>query len=118
MEEAKTDLGAVRIHNNVIAAITSLAVSEVDGVVGIHKGFKDNIYNIFGRKDSAAIKIDMDKNNEINLDVAITVKYGVNIPEIARKVQESIHAAIEKSTDLSLKEINVNIQEIEKEAEK
>ena len=32
MEETKTDLGAVRIHNNVISAITSIAVSEVDGV--------------------------------------------------------------------------------------
>ncbi|MBM3251302.1 MAG: Asp23/Gls24 family envelope stress response protein [Candidatus Omnitrophica bacterium] len=115
MEEAKTDLGTVRIHNNVIAAITSIAVSEVDGVAGIHKGFKDSIYNMFGKKDSGSIKIEIDKNNEINLDVSITVKYGVNIPEIARKVQESIRQSIEKSTDLSLKEINVNVQEIERE---
>jgi len=118
MEEAKTDLGAVRIHNNVIAAITSIAVCEVDGVIGIYKGLKDNIYNIFGKKDPAAIKIEMDKNSDINLDVSITVKYGVNIPEVARKVQESIREAIEKSTDLSLKEINVNVQEIEREEEK
>jgi uncharacterized alkaline shock family protein YloU len=73
---------------------------------------------MFGKKDSGSIKIEIDKNNEINLDVSITVKYGVNIPEIARKVQESIRAAIEKSTDLSLKEINVNVQEIEREVTK
>jgi uncharacterized alkaline shock family protein YloU len=115
MEEEKTDLGSIRIHNNVIAAITSLAVSEVDGVVGIYKGIKGSIYNIFGKKESAAIKIETDKNNEINLDVSIIVKYGVNIPEVAHKVQESIRSSIEKMTNLSLKEINVNIQEIQRE---
>ena len=118
MEEEKTDLGNIRIHNKVISAITSMAVSEVEGVVGIYKGIKGNIYDIFGRKELAAIKVEMDSNNEIKLDVSVVVKYGFNIPEIARRVQESIRKALEKMTSLSLKEINVNIQEIEKEEEK
>lgn len=115
MEEEKTDLGNVRIHNNVIAAITSMAVVEIDGVVGVYKGIKGSIYNIFGRKESAAIKIETDKNDEISLDVSIIVKYGASIPEIGRKVQESIRNSLERMTNLSLKEINVNIQEIQRE---
>jgi uncharacterized alkaline shock family protein YloU len=113
MEDTKNDLGTIRIHNHVISALTSIAVQEVEGVVGIYKGIKGSIYNIFGKQGSGAIKVETDKNNEIRLDVAITVKYGVNIPEVARRVQESIQHAIEKSTDLNLKEINVNVHEIQ-----
>ena len=115
MEEERTDLGSVRIHNNVVSSITSIAVAEVDGVVGVYQGIKGNIYNIFGRKESAAIKIESDKNNEISLDLSIIVKFGVNIPEVARRVQESIRSSIEKMTNLTLKEINVNIHEIQRE---
>lgn len=113
MQDSKTDLGTIRIHNHVIAAITSIAVSEVEGVVGIYKGIKGNLFNILGKPNPGAIRVETDKNNEIKLDVAITVKYGVNIPEVARRVQESIQNAIEKSTDLNLREINVNVHEIQ-----
>lgn len=113
MEDTKNDLGTIRIHNHVISALTSIAVSEVEGVVGIYKGIRGSIFNILGKQSSGAIKVETDKNNEIRLDVAITVKYGVNIPEVARRVQESIQNAIEKSTDLNLKEINVNVHEIQ-----
>ena len=114
-EESRTDLGAVRIHKDVIASITSLASLEVEGVKKIGGDFKASIYELLGKKEQRGIGVEIDRNNEVKLNVPLIVKYGYNITEIARSVQESIQQSLEKMTNLTIKEINVNVQRIEKE---
>jgi uncharacterized alkaline shock family protein YloU len=46
--------------------------------------------------------------------VPLIIKYGFNIPEIASKVQENVRNALEKMTNLSIKDIHINIQSIER----
>jgi uncharacterized alkaline shock family protein YloU len=113
-EESRSDLGTVRIHKKVIASIASIASTDIDGVMRVGGDTKTNIYDLFSKNSLAGIKVDIDKNNEIKLSVPLVVKYGYNIPEVADKVQENIHRALEKMTSLSIKEININIQSIEK----
>jgi uncharacterized alkaline shock family protein YloU len=114
-EESRTDLGAVRIHKDVIASIASLASLEVEGVKKIGGDFKASIYELLGKKEQRGIGVEIDRNNEVKLNVPLIVKYGYNITEIARSVQESIQQSLEKMTNLTIKEINVNVQKIEKE---
>ena len=113
-EESRSDLGTVRIHKKVIASIASIAATDIDGVMRVGGDMKTNIHDLFSKNSLAGIKVDIDKNNEIKLSVPLVVKYGYNIPEVADKVQENIHRALEKMTSLSIKEININIQSIEK----
>ena len=113
-EESRGDLGTVKIHKKVIASIASIASTDIDGVMRVGGDMKTNIYDLFSKNSLAGIKVDIDKNNEIKLNVPLVVKYGYNIPEVADKVQENIHRVLEKMTSLSIKEININIQSIEK----
>jgi uncharacterized alkaline shock family protein YloU len=114
-EESRTDLGAVKIHKDVIASIASLASLEVEGVKKIGGDFKASIYELLGRKQQRGIGVEIDRNNEVRLNVPVVVKYGYNVTDIARSVQESIQQSLEKMTNLTIKEINVNVQRIEKE---
>jgi uncharacterized alkaline shock family protein YloU len=113
-EESKTDLGTVRIHNKVIASIAALAAMEVDGVKGVDKGLKLSLFEFFGKKLFGGIRVGIDKNEELKLEIPLVVKYGFNLPEIANKVQENVHQALEKMTNLAIKDININIQGIER----
>lgn len=114
-EESRTDLGAIKIHKDVIASITSLASLEIEGVKKIGGDFKASIYELLGKKEQKGINVEIDRNDEVRLNVPLVVKYGYNVTEVARRVQENIQQSLEKMTDLAIKEININVQRIEKE---
>lgn len=113
-EESRTDLGTIRIHKNVIASIASLAANEIEGVKRVGTDFKSGILGLVGRKSLSAIKVEIDKNEEVKVNIPLVIKYGFNIPDIASRVQENIRNGLEKMTNLSIKEININVQGIER----
>lgn len=113
-EESQTDLGTIRIHKNVIASIASLAAAEIEGVKFVGKGYKNGLLNILKKKYSSFIVVDIDKNEEVKIEIPLVMKYGFNIPDVASKVQENVRAALEKMTNLSIKDINIEVQGIER----
>lgn len=112
-DESHTDLGTVKIHNNVIISIAAAAALEIEGVKRVGGDLKSGLLEIFGKKIPYAIKVGFDKNDEVKLDVPLIIEYGYNIPSIAAKAQESIRNALEKMTNLGIKDININVQGIE-----
>ena len=113
-EESRTDLGTIRIHKNVIASIASLAALEIEGVKRIGANFKSGLLELIGKRVIPAIKVEINKNEEVKVDIPLVIKYGFNIPDIASKVQESVRNSLEKMTNLSIKDININVQGIER----
>lgn len=113
-EESNTDLGKIRIHKNVVALIASLAATEIEGVKRIGGDFKSGILEMIGKKTSIAIRVEFDKNDEVRIEIPLVIRYGFNVPEVAGKVQENVRNALEKMTNLSVKDVNVNVQCIEK----
>jgi len=113
-EESRTDLGTISIHKNVIASVASLAACEIEGVKRIGGDFKTGLLELVGKKAYFAIKVQIDKNEEVNVDIPLVIKYGYNIPEVANKVQENVRRALEKMTDVLIKDIDISVQGIEK----
>jgi len=113
-KDSNTDLGSVRIHKDVIASVASIASLEIDGVKKIGSDLKSSIYELLGKKQHGGIKVEIDSNNEVKLNMPLVVKFGYNVTEVARNVQDNIQQALEKMTSLTIKEININIQKIEK----
>jgi uncharacterized alkaline shock family protein YloU len=113
-EESGTDLGKIKIHKDVIASITSLAACQVDGVKLIGRDFRSRLREFLDRKDHPAVKVEIDKSGEVSLELPLVIAFGFNIPDVAAKVQENVRAALEKMTGLPVKDININVQRIEK----
>lgn len=113
-DESRTDLGTIRIHKNVIASIASLAAVEIEGIKRVGGDFKSGLLELIGKKYLSAIKVEINKNEEVNLEIPLVIKYGFNIPDIASKVQENVRSALEKMTNLSVRDININVQGIER----
>lgn len=105
-----TDLGVVKINNNAITTIASIAAMEVKGVNRIGGGISKTIYELFTRKDNTkGVRIHATEN-EIRLTIYITVEYGVDISRIADEVQENVKHAVEKMTGLVLSGVDVVVE--------
>ncbi|HNW39808.1 MAG TPA: Asp23/Gls24 family envelope stress response protein [Candidatus Omnitrophota bacterium] len=113
-DESRNELGVLRIHKNVISSISSIAAIEIEGVKRVGKDFKSGLAELLGKKFSSAIKVEISKNEEVKVEIPLVIKYGYNIPEIANRVQENVRLALEKMSNLSIKEVNVSVQGIER----
>ena len=113
-DESRNELGIVKIHKNVISSISSIAATEIEGVKRVGKDLKSGLLELVGQKSFSAIKVDISKNEEVKVEIPLIIKYGYNIPDIASRVQENVRQALEKMSNLSIKDINVNVQGIER----
>lgn len=102
-----TDLGVVRINNEAITTIASIAAMEVKGVHRMGGGIKKALHQVFFRRDSSGgVRISL-RESEIKLTVSIIVEYGVDIPRVADEVQNSVKHAVERMTGLIMSEVDV-----------
>ncbi|MFH1190474.1 MAG: Asp23/Gls24 family envelope stress response protein [Candidatus Omnitrophota bacterium] len=105
--ERTTDLGVVRINNEAITTIASVAAMEVRGVHKMGGGLKRALHEVFLRdRISGGVKISV-KESDIKLTVSIIVDYGIDIPRVADAVQDSVKHAVEKMTGLVMSEVDV-----------
>ena len=111
-----TDLGVVRINNEAITTIASIAAMEVKGVHRIGGGIRKTMYELLFRKPSGrGVRIQM-REAEVKLTVPIVVDYGVDIPRIADEVQENVKRAVEKMAGLALSEVDVIVEGVHSQA--
>lgn len=111
VDDRRSELGSVRIQNDVVGIIAGIAASEVSGVVGLGGGF--SIGEVFGRKSfNKGIKVEVG-NGEAAIDLFIVVEYGRNIPDVSYQVQQNVKRAVENMTGLSVVEVNVNIEGVQ-----
>lgn len=113
MESLATDnsLGSIRIADEVVEVIAGIATSEVEGVVGMTGGIVGDLAHMLGRNKnlSKGVKVEVGEH-EVAVDLYIVVEFGVSIPEVALKVQDSVKEAIESMTGLKVVEANVHVQ--------
>jgi len=105
-------MGTVKISTDAIAAIASLTAQKVNGVAGLHRGALSVLLETLGRKNEHAGVKAMIGDKEVWLELLINVKYGVEISEVAVKVQDKVREAVESMTGLTVREVNVSVRGI------
>jgi uncharacterized alkaline shock family protein YloU len=109
--------GVIKIHRNVIASIASIAATEIEGVKKVGKPSGRSLLEAFGARFGASpISVEIDKREEVRLEIPLVIKFGYNIPDISSKVQENVRSALERMTSITIKDIDINVQGIEREA--
>lgn len=104
--------GTVTFANEVISTIVGVAACDIEGVAGMCGGFKDGIVDLLGKKNlSKGVKITLNDNTVV-ADLAIVVDYGVRVPDVCAKIQESVISTVEVMTGLTVKAVNVTVEGI------
>ncbi len=116
MEEEKTreesDLGTIKIHNEVISTIASRAATEAKGVAGLSGGVVDGLAKMIGRRNpEKGVKVEI-ADDDVNIDMSILVEYGVSIPTVCRQIQGVVRSRVEEMTGKNVKSININVHGI------
>ncbi|MFH1360566.1 MAG: Asp23/Gls24 family envelope stress response protein [Candidatus Omnitrophota bacterium] len=113
-EENKIDFGSIQIHKKVLADIAYSTIHEIEGVSLIPGDLMTRVMDFCGKTSYPGISVHIDPEGEVMIEVKILVHYGINIPDIARQVQDAIRTRVEKIAEINLKDIHVNIQGIER----
>ena len=101
--------GTVKIADDVVAMIASLAASEVDGVSSMVGNITNELMSRVGMKKlTKGVKVSV-IDGKVNVDLAITIDYGYNIPETCQSVQSKVKAAVENMTGLDVDVVNIRI---------
>ena len=109
VKEKGLDDGQITYANEVIATIVSVATTEVDGISGI-AGAAGSITGILGKgsKTPRGVKVDVN-GNDINVDVSVTVDYGMPIQKVGRNAQENVRKSIESMTGLHVDKVDLHV---------
>ena len=105
--------GSINISEEVIAAIAVGAVREVEGVSGMLTNLGGSVTDLVSNKKNAqkgtkGVKIDM-TGTTLTLDLYLTVKYGVAIPEVAENAQKAVSSAVEAMTGCAVGTVNIHV---------
>ncbi len=105
--EAADHEDSTRISDDVIVTIAASVLSEIDGVASVPGGI---VSGILGRKGaSKGIKVEA-SDQEVVIDVAVFLNYGIRIPEVAAGIQSRIREAVEEITGKYVRAVNVTVQ--------
>ena len=115
-ENAK--VGSVKIADDVVAMITALAATEVEGVASMAGNVTHELLSRVGVKNATkGTRVEV-LQKKVKVDLAITIEYGYNIPATCQRVQAKVKNAVENMTGLDVTDVNIRIAGISVSKEK
>jgi len=105
-----TELGAIRIHHNVIAIISRIAALKIPGVADMSGSFADGLAGMLGKSTTdRGVKVEVDAEG-VSVELHIIIEYGIRIPQVAWQIQNDVRQAIEDMTGKRVKRVDVVVQ--------
>lgn len=106
------NIGSVKIADDVVAMIASIAATEVEGVSAMIGNITNELMSKVGMKKlTKGVKVDV-IDGVVTADLSVTLEYGYNIPVTCQKVQEKVKTAIENMTGLEVADVNIRIASV------
>ena len=95
------ELGCIHISEDVLAAVSAEAASEVEGISGL--------MNLAAKKvGTKGVRVSVDENSAV-IDLYVMMRYGYAIPEVAEKIQNAVATTVEAMTGFAVKAVNVHV---------
>ena len=105
----KAENGSINVSEDVISTMVRTAITEIDGVAGISNTAGAELAELIGIKTvSKGIKVQI-VDDTIKVDAVILVRYGCNIVNVAKEVQNSVTEAVQAITGIDKAEVNVHV---------
>ena len=106
------DNGSINISEEVITSLVRTSIAELEGVSGLSNTAGAELAEFIGLKTvTKGVKVQFVEEKVI-VDTIITVKYGCNIVEVAKNVQEKVINVVQATTGIEQTEVNVHVSGI------
>ncbi len=111
-KDKKKDIGKIRIKKEVISAIVSNCIKEIEYIRVGSDGIKDELKKVFSRKHfHKGIKVEI-KNNRVKIYINAIVNYRQPIQTIAGELQSKIKIEVEQMSGLIVDKVDIIIRDL------
>ena len=101
--------GNVMISEDVIEAIVTETINEVDGIQGLSVKPGADIADLIGKNWGKGMKIQIAEDNSVSINCNIVVKFGFSVVDVAKNVQNALVSAVESMASVKVAVVNVNV---------
>ena len=111
----ENEFGKITIAEDIVATLVGYAAGENYGIVGMNsKKASDTILQLVGTTNhKRGVKVTVVEDGTVmDIDLYITVVYGVSLPAVAKNAMENVRYRVEDLTGLKVRNVNVHIEGI------
>ena len=109
--------GRIEVFPSAVAAIAGHAATRCYGISGMAgRGLRDGFAELL-RRENVDKGVDVVQEDEgLVIDVYVIVQYGIRISEVAHNLQETVKFEVERSVNVPVVRVNVNVQGVREES--
>ncbi len=104
--------GKITCNKTILLSIINLATKEISGVASLTNKYKNSFARLFSKKGFDGVKVKINQNGLLVVDVYINVYNGYSVPDIAYRVQENIKNNIASMVDMRTAKVNVHVVDV------
>src|ERR1700693_1816526 len=99
-----------------VAAIAAHAALGCYGIAGMAaRGLRDGVAELLHRGNVDRGGGGIEVEGGLGIDVFVIVQYGIRISEVAHNLQEAVKFAVERSVNVPVAQVNMNVQGVRDE---
>ena len=108
--------GRIEVFPSAVAAIAGHAATRCYGISGMAaRGLRDGFAELL-RRENVDKGVDVVQHEDgLAIDVYVIVQYGIRISEVAHNLQETVKFEVERSVNVPVVQVNVNVQGVREE---
>jgi uncharacterized alkaline shock family protein YloU len=104
--------GRISITEDVISSIARIAAEKVDGIAHSSGSSSGGLMSIFGGEDVAPnIKTEL-SDEDVRVELRISVEYGYPVHEVAQGVQQNVQRDIEELAGVNVANVDVFVKKV------
>jgi uncharacterized alkaline shock family protein YloU len=108
--------GRIEVLPSAIGALAAHAALGCYGITGMAaRGLIDGMAELLHRSNVARGVEVVQVEDGLRIDVYVIVQYGIRISEVAHNLQEAVKFAVERSVNVPVAQVNVNVQGVREE---
>lgn len=108
--------GRIEVFPSAVGAIAAHAALGCYGITGMAaRGLRDGVAELLhrGNVDRGVEVVDVEGG--LVIDVFVIVQYGIRISEVAHNLQQAVKFEVERSVNVPVAQVNVNVQGVREE---
>jgi uncharacterized alkaline shock family protein YloU len=108
--------GRIEVFPSAVGAIAAHAALGCYGITGMAaRGLRDGVAELLRRDSVDRGVVVIEAEGGLAIDVFVIVQYGIRISEVAHNLQETVKFEVERSVNVPVVQVNVNVQGVREE---
>lgn len=112
--EIKNSMGKIVMDEDLVASVAGYAAVENYGIVGMNAKKAADTFVELIRKDNLkrGIKVSAAGESTVDIELYVTLEYGVSLPAVARNARENVRYRVEEMTGLTVRNVDIFVESI------